>query len=89
MGDAMVYEELLCRLFNCSLSDNPLGYASAAAYDDCILDIEKGEGFELRAGLIAVLRQFQLNQFRKALNVYAPQLAFMTNVLRHRIPFGV
>ena len=56
----MKYEELLCELFNCGQDGDELKLASATIYDSNINEIESGKGFELRFGLYAAMRKFQL-----------------------------
>jgi len=60
MDQAMKYEELLCKLFNCNQDKDPLQYASTSVYDIGIMEIEEGKGYELRAGIFSALRKFQL-----------------------------
>ena len=68
MDDSMKYEELLCKLFDCGQDGDPLQYASSAVYDDNILEIDEGKGYELRAGLFSAIRQYQLKYVEGASN---------------------
>lgn len=65
MEYAMKYEELLCKLFNCTQDGDELQLASATIYDSNIDKIKDGKGFELRAGLYSALRKFQLTHVER------------------------
>jgi hypothetical protein len=61
MDTALKYEKLLRKLFKCGQDGDPLRYASSAVYARSILEIEKGKGYELRAGLFSALRKYQID----------------------------